>query len=255
VQVAPSISGMLLRFTDRPHPWYPDWALRYQPIARQIAAQPEATPVLEIGANAFGLRLFLARGVIATDLFFEASEEAVDSRVKPLIASAVSLPVRSMSIDALVCVDTFEHLTVENRRVTVQEVLRVLRPGGRAWIAFPCGKAAEEFDRELYESLCEGGTPIPIWLEEHMANPFPTTEEFLSMCDEASYALSINCRVKHWKHGSLWLQRKYIPLLLHARAHGINLWLRALLKAMVPILQRANVGTCYREMFELERFT
>lgn len=253
MQLARSINGMLLGFTDRPHPWYPDWALRYQPIARQIARRPEATPVLEVGANIFGLRLFLGRDVIATDLLFSAGERPVGPGVKPLIASAACLPVRSNSIDALVCMDTLEHLTIESRRATVQEVLRVLRPGGLAWIGFPCGKAAEQFDRELYESRRERGAPVPIWLQEHMANPFPTIEEFLHLCEEASHALSIMCRVDHRKHGNLWLQGKYIPLLLDARAHGINLWLRALLRMMVPVLQLVNVGNCYREIFQLER--
>jgi len=49
--------------------------------------------------------------------------------------SAMSLPYRSQSFDAVTCGDVIEH--VANQREALREIKRVLRPGGILWLAAP----------------------------------------------------------------------------------------------------------------------
>jgi SAM-dependent methyltransferase len=239
-------------FADRPHPWYSDWALRYRGIARELERLSPSS-VLEVGGNAFGVRLFSGLRVIATDISFAAGDASTATDFNPIIASAVALPIRSESVTALVCLDTFEHLSSDARRLALHEVLRVLRPRGEARIGFPCGTRAEALDRTLYERLSRQQKKIPAWLDEHMDNPFPTVAEFFAMYEEAARIARGTYRVRRRGHGTLWVQAKYIRLLIDARQTGINPWLRALLKLLVPVIERFNIGTCYRQIFVIER--
>jgi len=91
------------------------------------------------------------------------------------------------------------------------------------------------------------------WLEEHMANDFPTAAEFTEAFRNTSSKLGFDFRLRRYKTNSLMLQRIYIPLLLNAKNDGLNLYLRALLKAALPLLARFNLGSCYRQLFIVEK--
>lgn len=80
-------------------------------------------------------------------------------------------------MDYIVCVDTFEHLAAKDRSQAIFEILRLLHEGGKAFIAFPCGKCVRDFNRSLWQATRRRDVRID-WLEEHMANEFPNAPTF-----------------------------------------------------------------------------
>jgi len=65
---------------------------------------------------------------------------------------ARQLPFPDQSVDAVTAVSTIEHIHgTEGDRVAVQEIARVLRPGGRSWLTLPFRAAGSviELDNEL----------------------------------------------------------------------------------------------------------
>jgi hypothetical protein len=69
-----------------------------------------------------------------------------------------------------------EHVPPDWRDDVVSEVLRVAR--AVAVFGYPCGPAAFALDRRLHEQYLSRKVAPPIWLEEHMMNPFPDGELF-----------------------------------------------------------------------------
>ncbi len=62
----------------------------------------------------------------------------------PLRVDIQSIPFESNSFDAIICIHVLEH--VENDRIAISELHRVLKPGGWALISVPI-----DFDRETFE--------------------------------------------------------------------------------------------------------
>lgn len=59
----------------------------------------------------------------------------VSSRVELVQASAESLPFKDSAFDAVICIETLEHISEHQR--AVEEISRVLRPGGRVVVTMP----------------------------------------------------------------------------------------------------------------------
>lgn len=85
--------------------------------------------VLVIGAGKVDYRALMpnASSVLCTDI--DASE-TVD-----LVADAHDLPIEDSRFDSVVAIEVFEHL--RNPRKAMEEIGRVLRPGGRVLISVP----------------------------------------------------------------------------------------------------------------------
>ena len=241
----------LIRYASHPNVWYSDWSLRYLPIIDQLDGRlSNASVLLELGSNKFGLSMFVPHPVIGVDLVFD-SKDLLPDRLYPLKASAANLPILTGHCDHIVCVDMFEHLPVFERLQVLREILRALKRGGRAIIAFPCGEKSREHDESLWKSLQSRQQDLD-WLDEHMKYPYPMAEEFLRLFAQASEG-SGEYRVHKRKNTSLFLERLYIPLLIDARNYGLNLYCRAIFKAAIPCLRYLNVGDCYRQIFVIDR--
>lgn len=241
-----------LACANHPHVWYFDWAIRYYPIIDRISKNSSLnSKILEIGCNNFGLSVFLAHPIFGVDRAFDRSAIISESLV-PIAGLATSLPIKTESCDHVVCVDTFEHMSLLGRRETLKEILRVLKPGGDALIAFPCGEPARRFEQKLRQSLSRQNIAVD-WLDEHLQNPYPSINEFYELFRETSKNCPSSFKLSTSKNGSLLIQKLYIPLLLRARNRGLNLYLRALLKRSLPLVRRFTAGKCYRRLFIIER--
>jgi 2-polyprenyl-6-hydroxyphenyl methylase/3-demethylubiquinone-9 3-methyltransferase len=93
--------------------------------------------VLDLGCGGgFMAEALARRGAIVTGIDPAAAAIAIAKRhaalqklpIQYLVASGESVPLRSRSIDFVVCVDVLEH--VRDLAVVLDEVARVLRPGG-----------------------------------------------------------------------------------------------------------------------------
>jgi len=125
--------------------------------------------VVDIGTGAHSIWPYLLAGlvgarVIATDIDRSLTNQlsrhrrvydaglAAPGMVQLVRADARRLPFPDQSADAVTAVSTIEHVrSSHGDRVAVQEIARVLRPGGRAWLTVPFRAAGSmiELDAEL----------------------------------------------------------------------------------------------------------
>jgi SAM-dependent methyltransferase len=202
--------------------------------------------VLEIGANANGIARFADVAVIAADLdpvnLIEA-RAARGSGLRPVAADIGALPFASHTFDAVVCVDTFEHLPEIVRPAAVREIARLLRPDGVAVVAFPSGEAAARAERRIageYRRLT--GRSLS-WFEQHEARGLPNAQETAGLFRAAldmthAIAVTRNTSIAAW----VWMWR---VLLCGWPGHG-NAVFQVLLRWLTPVLCRMHYGRCYR---------
>ncbi len=91
-----------------------------------------AKPAARAGHRVIGVDLCRPLLAIGND----ASAKAKTARVEWVVGDAGSLPIRSSTIDAALCVAVLHHLPTRGDRIAaLAEVRRVLRPSGRAFIS------------------------------------------------------------------------------------------------------------------------
>lgn len=134
-------------------------------IERLDGLDPEAVLDLGCGTGRLTRRLvhrFPAATVIGLDLsdgmLGEAAAELHDETSPRLVrGDALALPIRSGSVDAVVCTESF-HWYPDQAKV-LDDVARILRPGGRLVIA-SIATATQLGDRLLRGASALGGTEI-----------------------------------------------------------------------------------------------
>ncbi len=229
---------------------YPDWLLRYGPIARRL--RPRLTPgarVLEVGANENGLARFAPCRPIAVDLAMDhlrAARRALG--VCAAVADITALPFLDASFDVIVCVDTFEHLPPETRLRAACELVRLLKPDGVAVLAFPAGPgalAAERAVRDAYRAYTGGSLH---WFEEHAAQGLPEPDA-LRECLTA--AAPDHCATRQG-NAPLWLWAWMWRVLMCGWPGRGNTVFQAILRLAAPLLARIQIGAPYRCMLWLE---
>jgi SAM-dependent methyltransferase len=149
---------------------------RYGPVVSLIEESPGST-VLEVGSGHRGVTRFLARRwqITASDVDFTdygtAAEENGSERVERVRADVCALPFADMAFDVVVAVDVLEHVRPEQRRLALNELVRVTRR--RLIVAVPSGRQALESDRRLAGFYRRLGLDVPVWLDEHLERGFP----------------------------------------------------------------------------------
>src|SRR5437773_7794299 len=123
-------------------PW-----LRYHPAMSLLRKSRAAgrLRILDVGSGNAGLAHFLQAPVVSVDVQFSKTEfTARGAKRIPVRGSAASLPFRDRSFDAVVCMDTLEHLPRFVRGAAVQEIFRVAR--NLVVVGAPFGPQSHEFD-------------------------------------------------------------------------------------------------------------
>ncbi len=117
------------------HWWY---AERRHLLARSIAGMPPGR-ALDIGAAGGGnTRVLAAAGwdTVALEYGEEGARVGRERGLDVMRADATAIPLADDSLDLVVAYDVLEHLL--DHDACVQEVCRVLRPGGTFLVAVPC---------------------------------------------------------------------------------------------------------------------
>jgi SAM-dependent methyltransferase len=152
-----------------------NWKIRYGKI---LALFPElrdpAKAVLEVGAGGSGLRNYLPRPVVSTDLDYAHARSAGAHGVA---ADATRLPFADGSFDFVLCLDTLEHIAAASRAEAIRELARVGRK--KLIIGLPMGAAAAWGDEQYQQFLCGRNVPTPIWLAEHLTLGVPSIGSIL----------------------------------------------------------------------------
>lgn len=78
------------------------------------------------------------RQVIVVDLDISGLKEAQACGLRSVQASALNLPFKDSSIDHVLCLDLIEH--VQEDQTVLEEIARVLRPGGKVLLTAPCAE-------------------------------------------------------------------------------------------------------------------
>lgn len=241
----------LRAWAERDGRGYPDWALRYAPIARGLRARGALDGrVLEIGANANGLARFACTPTVSVDLDPAHLREArAVAGIRACAADIGALPFGDGTFGCVVCVDTFEHLPGAARAGAAREILRVLAPGGVAVVAFPTGAAAAAAEagvRAAYARHTGGGRLR--WLEEHAAAGLPVAAGVA-----ADFAAAPGAQVRVERNANLWVWAWMWRVLMCGWPGRGNAVAQAGLRAVTPLLARAHFGPCYRAVLWISR--
>jgi Methylase involved in ubiquinone/menaquinone biosynthesis len=107
-------------------------------IAPIVSLVPAGARVLDAGCGSGKMAVPLARAgyrVVGLDLVREGLREMQGRGIFGLAAGDVRcLPFRDETFDAVVCYDVLQHLLEPERALSVEEIRRVLTPGGMTFI-------------------------------------------------------------------------------------------------------------------------
>jgi|ERR1700686_1877888 SAM-dependent methyltransferase len=220
-----------------------NWAARYFPILRALKPQfNEDDSMLEIGSGPVGIGKFHGAPFVGCDINFLWPPQAP---MRPVVASATSLPFEDRSFDAVVASDVLEHVPPDCRMVVIQEALRVARK--IAVFGFPSGRTAFEYDLKLAETYDRSQQGRPEWLNEHLRyQPFPTQELFDGLRHEWIVSSFDNENVVFHN----WVMRQE----MHRSAIFIFRVLLALVPSVIEnLLRHADCKPYYRKIVVLQR--
>ncbi len=122
---------------EESHWWYKERRNKLNKFLSEIS--PPAR-VLDIGP-AGGFQTKIAQSIFGNENTFAleynfSAAKICKSRIPHTInGDGELLPLKSMSVDVVICMDTLEH--IEHDSKVVQEVLRILKPGGFFFISVP----------------------------------------------------------------------------------------------------------------------
>lgn len=163
------------RYADWNTGWHADIALRYVPVEAALREAGilgrEGVRILDVGCGSKGgVTSYVDVRTVGVDVSFNVERVARHPRVTPVIGSGLALPVADGACDAVVCMDTLEHLAPEERVQLAGELFRAVRGGGLVIAGAPCGpegRAAEVHINAAYRA--RHGQDHP-WLGEHLAH-------------------------------------------------------------------------------------
>lgn len=233
--------------------WTIDGALRYAPVVRAISAtQCTDALICDVGAGSRGgITSYAKMPAVGVDLSY-AQEEIRRlarryPRLRPICASATSLPLKSGAFDFVICIDTLEHLPKEERTLILDELFRIVRDDGWVIIGAPCGSDARYCDEVMNHRFRErSGIDHPC-LKEHLLY-----EPILPGWFDKQVTLRAKDRFDDyyiWNLGNVSVKLRYIlGDLLWSPLH-LNQFQRLLFRPFLPILTRQNREPCYRRIY------
>lgn len=227
------------------HRWHPEVALRYLPLVDKIKKLGNVR-ILDVGSGGLGIAPYLKRPITGVDVNFSPPFSHFLKRVK---GSALNLPFADRSFEIVVCVDMLEHLTKEERKKAIEEMLRVAQKN--IMIAVPCGKKAYGQDCELdYYYKKQFGREY-IFLAEQLEFGLPQKDEILKMIRKAAQKKRAKIKIEVEGNENLSL-RKFLMMGWTTNNLFTNIFFRKILLLAIPLFRFFGKGKTYRQLFFVE---
>jgi SAM-dependent methyltransferase len=126
-----SARGDYHRSLDPNWEFYPTYIAKLEAVRAWLDDLPEGTRVLDAGCG---------EGVLVDEYAGRLAIEGVDpnyasDRVRS--GSLTALPYGDRSFDRALCLDVLEHLTFDDQRRALEELYRVISPGGELFVSVP----------------------------------------------------------------------------------------------------------------------
>ncbi len=239
-------------FLQKSQALYPNWdvsiALRYFPIIREIKSRfsPKAS-ILEIGSGEFGLLPYLGKGYKITGVDTDFGN-ATQKNMEMVKLSGEKLPFPSKSFDAVVCVDTLEHVSEAARERMVDEMIRVSR--SRIYLAYPSGKVARACDGILSRYYHFTHKQQSVYFNEHARFGLPEDKNISGYIRKSLQHYGQTAATSHFGNTNVFL---WLFMLLLGFSE--NAWLTSIYKILplaTPLLSKINFFPTYRSLWILK---
>jgi SAM-dependent methyltransferase len=210
-------------------------------VRRELADRREnLPPLLDVGCGYPGLALFLSEvPVIGVDLDTPPARAANVSFQR---GSILALPFKDRSFRIVSCIDVLEHLTVEQRKLAVSELVRVAFQA--VLVACPHGAIAQSLDHDFRRDIEKHNRPVPDWVNEHLQQPFPEQAAIRELVEQAGDDTGRGVTVSEWYVEPLAVSG--LIRVAAARSNWLYLGLNLLFGVMYPLLPKPRAGESYR---------
>lgn len=193
-----------------------------------------------------GITPYLKKRVDGIDIDFSGPKTALLAKIK---TKGTALPFHKNSYDAVISVDVLEHIEPESRAQAIHEIIRVAKK--LAIIVVPTGEFSQKQDIELNDYWQKVFKNKNQFLEEHVKNGLPETNQILVDIDKAKRLLGKKASVKSRPLLNLFIRSLIMKTWISKNKYIYYLYLKGYL-LLLPILAHANFGNCYRRMFVIE---
>lgn len=222
-------------------------ALKYAPVVSEIKKRGlTSSKILEIGSGSLGITPYLKTKIDGIGINFSGLKSDLVHKIK---VNGEKLPFKANSYDVSISVDVFEHIPSLNREKSVYEMLRVTKK--LAVIVVPCGEASQQQDKQLYNHWNKIFSKKNKYLEQHIKNGLPTTDEILVYIDKSKRSLGKNAQIKSYPNLNLLVRNILMRTWITKNKYVYYLYMKGYL-LIVPILKYCNFGKTYRRVFVIE---
>lgn len=138
--------------------------LRDRWVYAQAASVPAGSRVLDVGAGSAPYRKFFSHcRYFAQDFAQLDPAQLLHGAYTQVdhVSDAASIPVENGSFDVVICTEVLEHVPEPIK--VIQEISRILRPGGRLILTAPLGSGIHQEPFHFY------GGYTPYWYERFLA--------------------------------------------------------------------------------------
>jgi len=180
-------------------------ALSMTYTARLVNAQDSITggdALLHVGCGDGYFDAFLStrfKGVVGVDINFLELQSAARSRegteISYVLIDGYVLPFRSGVFDGIVAIDVLEH--AQDDEALLEEMSRVLKPGGRLTLTVPNAHYPPTFDPVNYALTLAGGRHLPFGMWGFGHRRLYEVESLCGLLERAGVAVQRVTRISH----------------------------------------------------------
>lgn len=234
-------------------PWNIDPALRYGMVIDQLRdVWQDDLRIVEIGSGAAGITEFLDHPVTGVDSFFERTDDKASRWLERVEGTATELPFADDSYDVVLSLEMLEHLPEAVRADALREMLRVMRPGGRAVVTFPAGDTAARLDAWLNEAYRRRHGRDHPWAIEHLQNGLPDADAIARLAATIG-ARSVRLRRHAWAPAWKLQQLLFSVEFGYPMTRAVGIHTTPTARLLFRALRALNRGDCYRAVLLIDK--